>query len=168
MKNILFLLVISLSFLSMKAQNINANPTTYYLIRHAEKDRTDSLNKNPNLTKKGLQRAEKWASVFKNITFHKIYATNFKRTIQTATPTAKNNNLPIEFYNPLNLYSEDFKKATKGKTVLIVGHSNTTPFFANKIIREKKYPEIDDDNNSNLYIVTVKNSLKSSTLLQID
>ena len=152
----------------MKAQNINVKPTTYYLIRHAEKDRSDSSNKDANLTEEGLQRAKKWASVFKNIKFDKVYVTNFKRTIQTAEPTANNNNLSIEFYNPLFLYTIDFRKATKGKTVLIVGHSNTTPFFVNKILGENKYPEIDDKNNANLYIVTVKEDLKSSTLLQID
>ena len=41
--------------------------TTYYLIRHAEKNITDLTNKNPHLTEKGKQRAISWVSIFKNI-----------------------------------------------------------------------------------------------------
>ncbi len=152
----------------MKSQSKNNKVTTYYLIRHAEKDRTNASNKDSELTEIGLKRAEKWANIFKNVKFDKVYATNFKRTIQTAKPTAIANNITVEFYNPLNLYTEDFKKSTIGKTVLIVGHSNTTPFFVNKILEENKYPEIDDAVNSNLYIVTVTKKSKTSVLLTIE
>ena len=41
--------------------------TTYYLIRHAEKDRTNNTNINPNLNSDGLLRAEKWAKHFEYI-----------------------------------------------------------------------------------------------------
>ena len=58
-----FLLLAVFAFESCKEQRT----TTYYLIRHAEKDRTDSLNRNPNLTEQGLERAKKWANYFKNI-----------------------------------------------------------------------------------------------------
>jgi broad specificity phosphatase PhoE len=156
------------TILIMKLEQNTNKVTTYYLIRHAEKDRSVLNNQDPELTKIGLQRAKKWASVFKNIKFDKIYSTNFKRTFQTAKPTAIHNNLPIEFYNPLKLYDTEFKKETKGKTVLIVGHSNTTPFFVNKILGTDKYPEIKDTINSNLYIVTVTKETKTATLLNID
>jgi broad specificity phosphatase PhoE len=163
------ILCISLSYvLTMNSQKEKNKTTTYYLIRHAEKNRTNPSNKDPELTEIGLKRAQKWASTFKNIKFDKIYVTNYKRTKQTAQPTADTNKVSIEIYNPLNLYSESFKNSTKGKNVLIVGHSNTTPLFANKIIGENKYPEIDDSNNSNLYIVTVSENSKTSVLLKID
>ena len=152
----------------MKSQTKNNKITTYYLIRHAEKDRSNSSNKDPELAAIGLQRAKKWASIFKNIKFDKIYSNKFIRTINTAEPTAIANNLAIEYYYPLNLYTEDFKKNTNGKTVLIVGHSNTAPLNTNKIIGENKYPEMDDANFGNLYIVTVSENSTSSTLLSID
>ena len=66
------------------------------------------------------------------------------------------------------MYSESFQYNTKGKTVLIVGHSNTTPMFANKILGKQVYKAIDDKNNSNLYIVTVIGDKTSSVLLKID
>ena len=65
-------------------------------------------------------------------------------------------------------YDECFKFNTKGKNVLIVGHSNTTNAFANTILGENKYGEIADDNNSNLYIVTVTKHGATSVMLKID
>jgi len=55
-----------------------------------------------------------------------------------------------------------------GKTVLVVGHSNTTPQFVNKIIGKEEYIDIDDLNNSNLYIVTIINGVKTAILLKIE
>ena len=75
----------------------------------------------------------------------------------TATPTAEVKKLNVLPYNPANLYNDDFKNSTRNKTVLIVGHSNTTPAFVNKIIGEKKYGDMDDTDNSSLYVVTLRN-----------
>jgi bisphosphoglycerate-dependent phosphoglycerate mutase len=66
------------------------------------------------------------------------------------------------------MYDAVFKHATKGKNVLVVGHSNTTPFFANKILGKDLYKEIEDDNNSNLYIVTVSKNGATSVVLKIN
>jgi len=168
MKKIIFF-IIAISLVTI--QNIKGQKdqtTTYYLIRHAEKSRADKTNSNPNLTEIGLQRAQNWAKVFKNVTFDFIYSTNYNRTIQTAQPTALSNNLEILFYNPRELYNDEFKIQTTGKTVLIVGHSNTTPQFVNKILGIQKYSDIDDTNNANLYIVTLKDNSKSDILLEIN
>lgn len=166
MKKIIFLFLIVLSVLQIQAQE--SDFTTYYFIRHAEKERIDATNKNPDLTDKGKSRSENWSTVFGNVNFDLIYSTNYNRTIQTATPTAKSKNLEIQFYNPRELYNEDFKLKTKGKIVLVVGHSNTTPLFVNKVLGKEKYPEIDDRNNSNLYIVTISKTLISDVLLKIE
>jgi broad specificity phosphatase PhoE len=67
------------------------------------------------------------------------------------------------------LFSEEFAHNTKGKTVLVVGHSNTTPAFVNAVLGEKKYDNIDDNNNANLYIVSISPSgEKLDTVLVID
>jgi broad specificity phosphatase PhoE len=132
-----------------------SSTTTYYFIRHAEKDRSDDTNKDPELTEDGLHRAKRWSEVLQNITFDAVYSTDYNRTKQTATPTAKQNELDLSFYDPSALYSDEFAKATKGKTVLVVGHSNTTPAFVNMILKEKKYEAIDDTDNSKLFIVTI-------------
>lgn len=165
MKKILLLLVVSLITLNIQAQENDT--TTYYLIRHAEKDRRDNTNKNPDLTEEGLQRAENWSTVFENIKFDLIYSTKYNRTIQTAEPTALKQGLEIQFYSPSHLNDENFQKNTKGKTVLVVGHSNTTPQFVNDLLGAYKYEDIDDKNNSNLYIVISSNIKKTDILLKI-
>ena len=142
--------------------------TTYYLIRHAEKDRSDKTNSNPELTDLGHQRALRWSSVFENVTFDVVYSTNYLRTIATAKPTASAKGLEIQFYNPRELYSKDFQQETLGKTVLVVGHSNTTPQFVNAILGIDRYADIQDNNNANLYIVTRIKEETSSVLLKID
>jgi len=57
---------------------------------------------------------------------------------------------------------------TIGKTVLIVGHSNTIPGLVNKIIKKDKYDQIKDYNNSNLYIICRQKGVTYDTLLVID
>lgn len=142
--------------------------TTYYLIRHAEKDRSDKTNKDPHLTQKGQKRAENWANTLKDVKFDMVYSTDYHRTKETAAPTAKANDLEVSYYDPRQLNSEDFMENTKGKTVLVVGHSNTTPIFTNRLIGEEKYEMIADDNNANLYIVTITGNSKTSTVLKVD
>ncbi len=129
--------------------------TTFYLIRHAEKDRTDSSNRNPDLKREGLARAKKWAEVLKSVDFDAIYSTDYQRTLQTAKPLADLNKLEILKYDAGKLFDESFENDTKGKTVLVVGHSNTTPQFANAILGEKKYADLDDSENGALFIVQV-------------
>lgn len=142
--------------------------STYYFIRHAEKDRSDTSNVNPHLLEVGKQRAEHWNDIFKNINFDAVYSTDYNRTRETALPTARKNNLELTIYNPGTINIPEFLKETKGKTVLIVGHSNTTPNFVNTILGIDKYREINDSNNANLFVVTVSENQISDFLLYIN
>ena len=77
-KVILFLVLLPIVLLSCKQDvkkpiNETVNKSTYYFIRHAEKDRSDSTNKDPHLTDIGLKRAEKWASKLGDISFDAVY-----------------------------------------------------------------------------------------------
>ena len=161
-------LILTFIFLSLSLISYAQEITTYYLIRHAEKLRIDKTDKNPNLNFNGYKRAEAWKDVFSDVPFDAIYSTDYNRTKLTAKPTATSKNLPILLYNPNTMYSEAFQNNTKGKTVLVVGHSNTTNVFVNKILGIEKYNEIKDNNNSNLYIVTISNGETSSILLKIN
>lgn len=142
--------------------------TTYYLIRHAEKNITDLTNKNPHLTEEGRQRATRWTSVFKNIEFDIVYSTNLHRTLETARPLVLERGLSIRNYNPDQLYNDAFKKLNAGKSVLVVGHSNTTPLLANKILGKESYSEIDESVHNNLYIIQIINENVTSQLLSIE
>ncbi|MFK7832542.1 MAG: histidine phosphatase family protein [Winogradskyella sp.] len=157
-KIILILLITLIAFPSCKEKTENSNEdviATYYLIRHAEKDRGDKINKDPHLIQVGRQRAKAWQKHFKDIKFDDVYSTDYNRTKETALPTAKANNLIIQLYDPFAIDMKAFMEKTKGKTVLIVGHSNTTPKFVNDLIGEEKYDDIQDFNNANLYKVVV-------------
>ena len=151
----LLILCISFSINSFGQGKISSGITTYYLIRHAEKDRSNPSERDAHLTKSGLQRAEQWSTILQNTTFDAVYATDYKRTKETAQPTALKNKLDVRIYNANSYYDKDFEMATKGKTVLVVGHSDTIPHFVNAIIGTQKYDDIDDGNNGNLYIVTL-------------
>lgn len=158
MKNyfLFLLLLVQLSFAQHKT-------TTIYFIRHAEK--ADSY-KNPDLSSAGLERAAHWSAIFSETTFDAIYSTDFKRTKQTATPTAENKKLDITLYDAKSLDFDKFKTDNLGKTILVVGHSNTIPDFVNKLITQNVYAAIEDTTFGNLYIVTLNGDLVAHLLLK--
>jgi len=160
---------IALFTIGCKAQeHTSSDVTTYYFIRHAEKDRTKPTEDNPHLTAKGHERAQNWDTVLQHIAFDAVYATDYYRTKETGQPIADRNKLDIITYTTEHYFDENFKAATKGKTVLVVGHSNTSPEFVNAILGTKKYDHMDDDNNGNLYIVTLNNGNAIDRLLRIN
>ena len=163
MKQFLFILLILFS-VNLTGQDC----TEIYLIRHAEKDRSDVKNRNPELNELGKKRALKWVQVFKNIELDKIYSTNYNRTIQTVTPISKENNIDVSIYSPSKINYEIFISENIGSKVLVVGHSNTIPFFVNSLINKEFYQQIDDLNNSNLYVVTICGNNISHKLLYIN
>ncbi|WP_298238111.1 phosphoglycerate mutase family protein [uncultured Algibacter sp.] len=168
MKNILVLLILLITYSSFSQNDYDTKTSNYYFIRHAEKDKSDSADRNPHLTDKGHLRAQKWAEVFKNISFDAIYSTDFFRTRETALPSASKDKIELTIYNHKSLKIEKFLKETKGKNVLVVGHSNSTPSFVNSILKKNKYKEIEHSNNGNLYIVTVNSNVVTDKLLLIN
>lgn len=141
-----------------KSAHLNEDPiiSTFYLIRHAEKDRSNPDNKDPELTQDGLDRAIRWAEVFEPITLDAIYSTNYERTSMTAAPTSVKKDIDINYYEP-DMDIEAFMLKNEGLNVLIVGHSNTTPSMVNKLLGIEKYNQMEDDDNSSLFIVRVIN-----------
>jgi 2,3-bisphosphoglycerate-dependent phosphoglycerate mutase len=168
LKLIMKKIILICTFLFISSSCYSQEVTTYYLIRHAEKLRIDITDKNPKLNYEGVKRADAWKEVFTNIKLDAVYSTDYNRTKLTAKPTADSKNLPIFLYDPKDMYSESFQHKTKGKAVLVVGHSNTTHIFANKVLGRDEYNQINDDNNSNLYIVSVIDEKAFSILLKIN
>lgn len=142
--------------------------STFYFIRHAEKDRSNKANINPHLTEQGLKRANHWNDYLNDNTFDAVYSTDFNRTRETATPTAEANNLDITIYDASKINSEKLKSDHIGETVLIVGHSNTIPGLVNSFIEKTKYKEIDDSNSSNIYKITIEGDQIKDELLEIN
>jgi len=175
MKNLITLLLLSLMIVSCgsdskKEKNtVEADATTtYYLIRHAEKNRSSETPDDPELMETGQIRANRWASYFEDIELDAVYSTDYKRTLQTAAPVAKQKGLAVQSYDPRKLYDSLFQRNTKGKAVLVVGHSNTTPAFVNTIIGENKYPSISDSENGMLYQVTLSKNGQAVEINKIE
>lgn len=170
------ILIFLISFLSLGEQPaekseppVQESFTTYYFIRHAEKDESDPQDKDPELSTVGQQRVEKWVEVFKEVEFDMIFSTNYKRTRSTAARIAESQEKEVEFYDPRKLNDPDFQQKTKGKTILVVGHSNTNPTFVNMVLKEKKYSDIDEKESGSLFIIFVgPNGEKSSQVLYIN
>jgi len=154
--------------LFFSCNNINQECNTYYLIRHAEKVRIDPDNKDPELNEAGKQRAIVWQEYFTDLEIDKVYSTNYKRTMQTALPVSNSKGLEISLYSPSNIDYEGFLDSTIGDNVLIVGHSNTIPTFVNEIINDNVYPDIEDSNNSSLYIVSKCGDEINHEVIKID
>ena len=142
--------------------------STFYFIRHAEKDRTDPENRDPELNQDGLGRAMKWAEVFDPIALDAVYSTNYERTSMTAAPTSVKKNIPIKYYDPASLDIEVFKNSNERLNVLVVGHSNTTPDFVNKMLGTQKYDPMDDTDNSSLFIVRIIDGEATDIRLSVD
>lgn len=141
--------------------------TTYYFIRHAEKERDGTAN--PYLTSKGVRMAHKWVEVLGESGIEMIFCTYLVRTRETAQPLADKLGLDIEIYDLTDLYNEEFQQKTKGKTVLVIGHQDTTPAFVNRILKAQKYSYIQSGIHGNLYKVRVDDSGKAEAeLFQID
>ena len=137
-----------------------------YFIRHAEKVRDKSTD--PLLTEAGEERAIHWANVFKEVDFDAVYSTETLRTVATALPSAAQNNLEIVLYDAKEIDIVALAKQNLGKTLLIVGHSNSTPNLVNNLIGVNRYTEIDDNNFSHLYIVTYTKKAADVSLLFVE
>ena len=127
--------------------------TTFYLIRHAEKDRSNPEDIDPELNQSGLGRAMHWAEILEEVSIDEIYSTDYQRTTMTAAPLAVKKDITLKYYDPDEINVEQFKTSNIGNDVLIIGHSNSTPEFVNKLLGEDKYGPMDDYDNGSLFIV---------------
>lgn len=147
---------------------VDNSVSTFYFVRHAEKDRSDMDNRDPELTQDGLGRAMHWAEIFEAIELDAIYSTDYERTLMTAAPIAVKKNLTVKIYDFESLDITQFKAENKNKKVLIVGHSNTTPAFVNKVLNSEKHHQLDDDQNGSLFIVQLVNGVATDMQLNFN
>ncbi|MFY7652819.1 MAG: phosphoglycerate mutase family protein [Chitinophagaceae bacterium] len=143
--------------------------STFYLVRHAEKDTVvvegTMMQNDVALSQKGLYRANQLAKRLASVTIDSIYSTPYVRTKSTAQPTANQKKLTVQTYDPRKLKEfADWLLTHKNKTCLVVGHSNTTPALVNLLLKENKFPPLDESIYNQLYIVTVKDNKATVTI----
>ncbi len=142
----LFLLVFTALMLS-------SCTTTFYLVRHAEK----GSGSDPDLTAAGHQRAIALCDSLRDKGIDYIYTTNYKRTQQTAAPTAT-----VTGKNPQVITANDtpeLVRRLRGHTlnhqILVVGHSNTIPVIIDSLMRSPQNITIQENDFDNLFKVKI-------------
>lgn len=133
-----------------------------YLVRHAEKV-TDSAAMivddplDPPLSEAGEARAEALADLLKDRGIDTIWSTDYKRTRDTAAPLANRLNLGLDYYDPraLEAFAEQLQQSPS-QTVLIVGHSNTTPALVAALGGEPGPPIDEATEYDRFYIVNLR------------
>lgn len=149
---VLFMLLAIVSALAVSSQN---RVTTVILLRHAEK--VADGTKDPDLSDEGKKRAESLVNIFSKTKVDAIYSTHFKRTESTVAPLALAHQLSVQNYEggkPTEL--DEIVAKYQGGTVVICGHSNTTPALINYLTgHADEFKTFDDADYGNLVIVTV-------------
>jgi 2,3-bisphosphoglycerate-dependent phosphoglycerate mutase len=127
--------------------------TTVMLIRHAEKVNDDS--RDPDLSVEGRARAQSLVKILKKTKVDAIYSTGYKRTRNTVIPLALAKGLPVLGYSGSRMEEVDsMLQKFRGGTILICGHSNTTPAIINYLTGHKdEYQRFDDNDYGNLVMV---------------
>jgi broad specificity phosphatase PhoE len=141
-------LSVVLGFVLLLAPVVASAQQTVIVIRHAERADAGANNMttapaDPSLSAAGHARAAKLASMLADTGIQAIYATEFKRTQETAQPLAAKIGLKVEVMPAKDIAALVAKVRAEhaNDTVVIVGHSDTVPeivkAFTGKVITVK-------------------------------
>ena len=119
--------------------------TTIIFVRHAEKAAVPA--EDPGLSEAGVRRVAELtrqlvdADVVAGV--DAVYATQFRRSQETARPVADALDLPINTYaaEDTELVLETILEDHKGKIILVVGHSDTLPALMANLGGSEKVPQ---------------------------
>ena len=131
----------------------SSDTVVFIVVRHAEKASDDP--RDPALTPAGLQRAQRLAELLGRTPLAAAYATEYRRTQQTAQPAAAAHRLALASYaagQPAAEFAGMLRRTHPRGTVLVVGHSNTVPDIVAALCGCSVEPIADDD-FGNLYRV---------------
>jgi 2,3-bisphosphoglycerate-dependent phosphoglycerate mutase len=165
MKKLYLFFSLLISLFSFAQNNTETTITKIIVVRHAEK--ADDGTKNPPLSPEGIARAERLSTMLSDLNISKLYATPFLRTNQTLTPLSKKFNIPIDNYEASDAtFAEQLLQKEKGKTIVIAGHSNSSPTLVNRLIKKEMYQKLDESVFSKIWILTfIGNELVDCSLL---
>jgi broad specificity phosphatase PhoE len=127
------------------------SPTTVLIVRHADRDGDKDA-----LTSAGVARAQELGHVAAKAGVSAIFCTKTARTRKTAEPLATALKLaPVEL-EPKDTAGlvKQILADQKGKTVLVVGHSNTVPAIIAGL-GGQQLPDLAETDFDDLYVVTI-------------
>jgi len=134
---------------------------TFYVVRHAEKEVSDStatmMGSNPPLSEAGKQRAEALKELLKTEKIGYVFSTNTIRTLSTAEPVKNYFHLATEIYQSVPDEMLISHLLSLKKNVLIIGHSNTVDDVVNKLCGSVKISsDLPDGAYDNLFVIKKK------------
>ncbi len=141
-----------------------AESGTAYLVRHAEKVTGDAAMliedpRDPPLTEAGDARAAALAERLSDAGVTEIWSTDTTRTRDTAAPLAARLGLDVQLYDPFDLPGFAAQlKSNPSATVLVVGHSNTTPQLAEALGADPGAPIVEKSEYDRLYVIDLETS----------
>jgi broad specificity phosphatase PhoE len=120
--------------------------TTIIVVRHAEQ--TDPTAADPPLRPAGTARAKALAAAIEHSGVQAIYVTQFKRTKQTAAPSAALLHVPLTEVDVDLAHVADYPRQLArrvltehhGGIVLVVSHSNTVPGIVTALTNVPVHP----------------------------
>ncbi len=125
-------------------------------MRHAEKQQGSEADpRDPELTDEGQARAQALAQQLSQIQLSLVISSPYRRTRQTAQPTAERHGLSVIEISPVDLETIVAQIDRASGDVLIVGHSNTVPELLAKL-GVTETVAIADSEYGDLFVVTVK------------
>jgi len=117
-------LALILSIALLLVADANAAPVIFF-VRHAEKASTGGND--PDLSLAGQKRADALARILRDSQITAVFVTEFKRTQETAAPTAKAAHLSPTVVPANDIGALVEKLRALNGNALVVGHSNTIP-----------------------------------------
>jgi 2,3-bisphosphoglycerate-dependent phosphoglycerate mutase len=150
-----------------------AEPTTFILLRHAEKSLEPAAD--PLLTAAGDARALRLANMLGSADgggtaagnpIVAVYASDTRRAQLTAAPLAERLGLetaPTPAGKPAAIVRELLRRH-RGRTIVVVGHSNTVPEMVAALSDGRETPVIVDDEFDSIFVVTVNRAGAASVL----
>lgn len=132
--------------------NIGFAQSTVFLVRHAEKAEASGVDpKDPDLADAGRARADSLSIMLKDARVTRVYATEFKRTQQTAEPIARAAGVQMTIVAARDTKALVEKLKGADGNSLVVGHSNTLPEII-KTLGVAKPLTIQEADYNNLFI----------------
>ena len=153
------LLALPLLVLAAAPAQPAAGTTTVIIVRHGEKEAEPPDD--PELSPAGQVRAMALAEAVRGAGISAIYSTRYKRTQGTARPASEQLKVPITTFDAApgerdygRVYAGEILSKQRGRTVLVVGHSNTVPSIL-RGLGIADAPSISNPEYDNFFVVTV-------------
>jgi broad specificity phosphatase PhoE len=143
---------LALFLLLFVSVSVASAPPVVVIVRHAEKA-TEGGN-DPGLSSAGRARADALARILKDSGITAIFTTEFKRTQETAAPTAASAHVAATVIPARDTAALVAKLHELNGNALVVGHGDTIPNVI-KALGINTPINIPDDDYSELLIVTL-------------